>query len=269
MKKLIVAIAALAVLAGCGSKESDEKHIKIGATPTPHAEILEQVKPVLEAEGYTVEIVQFTDYNTPNTALLDGSLDANFTQHVPFLQNWASEANASDKLTSVFAVHFEPLGIYSAKHTSINDIVDGAKIAIPDDATNGGRALKLLEANGIIKLTDGIGIEARKNDIIENKHNVEIIEMKAEACATNLVDVDFAVVNGNNALNAKIIDKVLITEDKNSEAAQTYANVIAVQTAHKDDEKIKALVNALNSEDVKKFIDEKYNGLVVALVPTK
>ena len=176
-------------------------------------------------------------------------------------------ASVSDKLTSVFAVHFEPLGIYSNNHTSLKEVADGQKISVPNDPTNGGRALKLLADNGIITLKEGKGVDATKQDIKAYNKKVEIIEMQAETCATSLPDVDFAVVNGNNALNAKISDKVLVTESKDSEAAQTYANIIAVQTAHKDDEKIKDLIAVLNTEDVKKFIEEKYNGIVVPLVP--
>lgn len=275
MKKLIVSVLAIALLAGCGTAKDKEtgssandKVIKIGASVTPHAEILEQVKPVLEKQGYTLDIVQFTDYNKPNQGLLEGSLDANFFQHMPYLEKWAANAGASDKLSGVFFVHFEPLGIYSSKYKNLDIINEGAKIAIPNDETNGGRALKLLEAKGIIKLKDGVGFDAKKNDITENKQNVEIIEMQAETCATSLQDVDFAVVNGNNALNAKILENVITKEDKNSEAAQLYANVIAVQTAHAQDEKIQALLQALNTEEVKNFIDEKYDGIVVPLVPS-
>ncbi len=218
-------------------------------------------------KGYKVEIEEFTDYVKPNQALVDDELDANFFQHKPYLVDWAKKANVSDKLTSVFAVHFEPLGIYSNNHTSLKEVADGQKISVPNDPTNGGRALKLLADNGIITLKEGKGVDATKQDIKAYNKKVEIIEMQAETCATSLPDVDFAVVNGNNALNAKISDKVLVTESKDSEAAQTYANIIAVQTAHKDDEKIKDLIAVLNTEDVKKFIEEKYNGIVVPLVP--
>lgn len=275
MKKLFVSLLAVALLAGCGAKgtdsneKKDDKVIRIGASVTPHAEIIKEIKPKLEEKGYTVEIKEFTDYVKPNQSLVDGELDANFFQHKPYLEDWAKKAKVSDKLTSVFAVHFEPIGIYSTKHKSLDEIADKQKISVPNDPTNGGRALKLLADNGIITLKDGKGVDATKSDIAKYNKKVEIIEMQAETVATSIEDVDFAVVNGNNALNAKISDKVITTEAKDSEAAKTYANIIAVQTAHKDDEKIKALVEALNSEDVKKFIDEKYKGIVVPLVPTK
>lgn len=275
MKKLFVSLLAIAVLAGCGAKgegskdAKDDKIIRIGASVTPHAEILKHIKPVLEKKGYTVEIKEFTDYIKPNQSLVDGELDANYFQTKPYMDDWAKKANASDKLTSVFAVHFEPIGIYSTKHKSLNEIADKQKISIPNDASNGGRALKLLADNGIITLKEGKGVDATKSDIVKYNKKVEIIEMQAETGAISIDDVDFAVVNGNNALNAKISDKVITTEAKDSEAANTFANIIAVQTAHKDDEKIKALIDALNTEDVKKFIEEKYNGIVIPLVPTK
>ena len=253
--------------AGCGGKgddaksEKEDKTIRIGASVTPHAK-LKHGRVLVLATRLNRRI--YTD--KPNQALVDDELDALF-QHKPYLVDWAKKANVSDKLTSVFAVHFEPLGIYSNNHTSLKEVADGQKISVPNDPTNGGRALKLLADNGIITLKEGKGVDATKQDIKAYNKKVEIIEMQAETCATSLPDVDFAVVNGNNALNAKISDKVLVTESKDSEAAQTYANIIAVQTAHKDDEKIKDLIAVLNTEDVKKFIEEKYNGIVVPLVP--
>lgn len=270
MKKLFASILAIALLAGCGaSSEGDDKVIRIGASVTPHAEIIKEIIPALEKDGYKVELTEFTDYVKPNQALVDGELDANFFQHKPYLDDWAKKAKVSDKVTSVFAVHFEPIGLYSTKYNSLDSLADGQKIAVPNDPTNGGRALKLLADNGVITLKEGKGVDATKADIAKYNKKVDIIEMAAETCATSIDDVDFAVVNGNNALNAKISDKVIVTESKDSEAAKTYANIIAVQTAHKDDEKIKALINALNSKDVKKFIDEKYNGIVVPLVPAE
>ena len=270
MKKLFASIVAIALLAGCGaSGGGDDKVIRVGASVTPHAEIIKHITPVLEKEGYTVELTEFTDYHKPNQALVDDELDANFFQHKPYMDDWAKSAKVTDKITSVFAVHFEPIGIYSSKHKSLDEVADGQKISIPNDRTNGGRALKLLADNGIITLKAGKGVDATKLDIEKYSKDVEIIEMAAETCATSIEDVDYAVVNGNNALNAKISDKVIVTEAKDSEAANQNANIIAVQTAHKDDEKIKALINALNTEDVKNFINEKYEGIVVPLVPAK
>lgn len=270
MKKLFIALFAIALLAGCGSNTaSDDKTIVIGASTTPHAEIINHVKPILEKEGYKVTVKEFTDYVKPNTALVNGDLDANFFQHEPYLVDWAKKANKSDEVTSVFSVHFEPLGIYSVHHTSLEELQDGAKIAIPNDPTNGGRALKLLEEHGIIKLKDGKGIDATKADITDYIKKVDIIEMQAETCAVNIQDVDYAVVNGNNALNTKISDKVLVSEDKNSDAAKKFANIIAVRSENKDSKKIKALIDALNTKEVKEFIENKYKGIVVPLVPTE
>lgn len=170
-EKLFVTLCAAVLLAGCASGTSsqskEDKTLTIGASVTPHAEILNHIKPVLEEKGYSVDIKQFTDYNRPNVSLADGSLDANYFQHKPYLEEWMSDAKKEGELTSVFAVHFEPLGIYSVKHKDLN-VKEKAVIGIPNDPTNGGRALKLLEANGIIKLTEGKGIDATINDIVEN-----------------------------------------------------------------------------------------------------
>lgn len=267
MKKLLCSLFAIAVLTGCNASSNEEKTIRIGASVTPHAEIIESVVPSLEKQGYKVEITQFTDYNTPNRALLEGSLDANYFQHAPYLEEWLKDAGKEEELVNIFSVHFEPLGIYSSNHQDIN-ISNGDKIAIPNDATNGGRALKLLEAQGIIGLKEGVGIEATISDIVKNEKSVEIVPMQAESCARNLQDVDYAVVNGNNALNANIKDKLLVNEDAKSEAAKTYANIIAVQKGHENDEKIKALIDALNSKEVKEFIEKNYDDIVVPLVPS-
>lgn len=267
MKKLLCSLCAVLVLSGCtASSSSDNKTIRIGASVTPHAEIIEEITPILEEQGYSVEVTQFTDYNTPNTALLEGSLDANFFQHEPYLEEWLQDAGAEGELVNVFSVHFEPLGIYSQIHESLS-VEEGATIAIPNDATNGGRALQLLEANGILTLADGVGIDATVEDIVDNPYDIEVVPMQAESCARNLQDVDYAVVNGNNALNANISEYLLASEDKDSEAAQTYANIIVVQKGHEEDEKIQALINALNTEKVKTFIENSYDGIVVPLVP--
>ena len=188
LKTLAVGLCTIALLAGCGAKgddaksEKEDKTIRIGASVTPHAEILKHVKPALEKKGYKVEIEEFTDYVKPNQALVDDELDANFFQHKPYLVDWAKKANVSDKLTSVFAVHFEPLGIYSNNHTSLKEVADGQKISVPNDPTNGGRALKLLADNGIITLKEGKGVDATKQDIKAYNKKVEIIEMQAETC---------------------------------------------------------------------------------------
>ena len=225
------------------------------------------VVPALEEKGYEVTIQEFNDYNMPNKALQDGDLDANYFQHEPYLIDWAENAGAD--LVAAFDVHFEPLGIYSVNKKSLDELEDGDRIAIPNDNTNGGRALQLLAANGIIEIKEGLGIKATVKDIVSYKKDIEIVELQAETCATNIKDVDYAVINGNNALNAKLSDKVLATEAKDSEAATTYANVIAVRAEDKDSQKIKDLIEVLNTEEVKNYIDETYDGIVVPLVPSK
>ena len=268
MKKLwksLAAVALTASLAGCGSSGSgDEKTITIGASVTPHAEIIENLKPDLEELGYEVEIVEFSDYVKPNTALRDGELDCNYFQHTPYLEDWVSKnCDTDDELIVAAKIHFEPLGIYSSKHTDVSDVPDGAQIAVPNDTTNEARALQLLEAQGIIKLAEGKGLEATKADIVENPHNVEIVELAAEVVPTKLNEVDFAIANGNNALNAKITDNLLVTESTDSEAADTYANVIAVRNGDEDSQKIKDLLKVLETEKTAKFIEETYQGVVV------
>ena len=232
MKKLLAGLLAVVLLAGCSSAEEEDKTLKLGASTTPHAEILKQVVPALEEKGYEVTIQEFNDYNMPNKALQDGDLDANYFQHEPYLIDWAENAGAD--LVAAFDVHFEPLGIYSVNKKSLDELEDGDRIAIPNDNTNGGRALQLLAANGIIEIKEGLGIKATVKDIVSYKKDIEIVELQAETCATNIKDVDYAVINGNNALNAKLSDKVLATEAKDSEAATTYANVIAVRAEDKD-----------------------------------
>ena len=271
MKKLLASLLALTLLAGCSSapKEDDANKIVIGASTTPHAEILEEIKPTLEEQGYELEIKQFTDYVKPNQALVDGDLDANFFQHKPYMLEWAEKADATDKITDVLAVHFEPMGIYTVNHKSLDELADGMIISIPNDPTNGGRALRLLADNGIIELSKAEGIDVTKQDITKYVKDIEIKEMQAETCAVSIKDVDFSVLNGNNALNAKLDKNVLVTESKDSDAAKTYGNVIAIRPELKDTDKINALIEALNSEDVKAFIEDTYQGIVVPLVPAK
>lgn len=268
MNKLLKGLAAVALtasLVGCGaSGSSNDKTIKIGASVTPHAEIIENIKPDLEDLGYEVEIVEFSDYVKPNTALRDGELDCNYFQHTPYLEDWVSKnCDSDDALVSAAKIHFEPLGIYSSKHSDVKDVPDGAQIAVPNDTTNEARALQLLQAQGIITLAEGKGLEATKADIVENPHNVEIVELAAEVVPNKINEVDFVIANGNNALNAKITDKLLVTESADSEAADTYANVIAVRKGDEESQKIKDLLKVLESEKTAKFIEESYQGVVV------
>lgn len=264
---LLAGVLAAGMLSGCGSKkeEADDTTIVVGASPSPHAEILEQAKPLLEEKGYTLEITEFTDYVLPNTALNDGDLDANYFQHKPYMDSFNEEKGTD--LVAVATIHYEPFGIYAGKTSSIADLPDGATIAVPNDTTNEARALLLLEAQGLIKLKEGAGITATKLDIVENPKNLDIVEIEAAQIPRNLQDVDLAVINGNYALEAglSVGKDALAIEDADSIGAQTYGNVIAVKEGHENDEKIKALVEVLQSEEIKTFIEENYDGAVVPL----
>lgn len=266
MKKLIALLISLLVistLSACTS--SNAKVIKVGASPAPHAEILELIKPLLAEKGYTLEIVEFTDYVLPNTTLQEGDLDANYFQHVPYLE-YFNEKNGTT-LVSVLAVHFEPLGLYPGKSSTIESIPDGATIAVPNDATNEHRALNLLASLGWITLDPAVTEGATVQNIIANPKNLTIVEIVAENLVNTLQDVDYAVINGNYALEADITGSVLITEDKDSVAAQTYANILAVKAGNEDDAKTKALIEALSSDEVKTFIEETYYPVVISVLP--
>lgn len=269
-KILAVLLASVLVLglSGCGGNATSgegDKNIKVGATAVPHAEILNAVKDELSKDGYTLEVIEFTDYVQPNNALEESSLDANFFQHLPYLENFNKE-NSTD-LVSVGTVHYEPLGIYPGKTKTIDAIKDGAVIGVPNDTTNEARALLLLETNGIIKLKDGAGLEATKTDISENPKNIEIKELDAAQISRSLQDLDLAVINGNYAMEGGLdVNKdALAIEEADSEAATTYANIIAVKKGNESTEKTQALLKALQSETAKKFIDENYKGSVVSL----
>ena len=264
MKKKVLsvftAVALVATLfAGCG-KSADDKVIKVGATPAPHAEILEIAKENLAAEGYTLEIVTYNDYVLPNTALNDGELDANFFQHQPYLDDFNAENGTH--IVSVASVHFEPMGIYAGKTASIDEVSDGAVVAVPNDTTNEARALLLLEANGLIKLKDGAGITATVLDIEENPLNLEIQELEAAQIPNSLQDVDIAVINGNYALSAGIKDPIAV-EASDSLAADTYANIVCVKEGNENTEKTQALVNAVLQDNVRDYINDTYEGAVV------
>lgn len=272
---LVAALACgvLGLVAGCGSDGSgdsssggaaagEDKTIKVGASPAPHAEILEQVKSQLADQGYTLEIQEFSDYVQPNLALSNGELDANYFQHITYLEDFDAERGLD--LVSAGGIHFEPLCVYPGKSATFDDLADGAQIAVPNDATNEARALLLLQEQGIITLKDGAGLTATKNDIAENPKNIEIIEAEAAALPRTLSDVDLAVINGNYAIGAGLDPASAIASEKaDSEAADKYVNVVAVRPADKDSEKIQALVKALQSDTVKQFIDSTYDGAVV------
>jgi len=257
----LVAVLSSALLVGCGGG-LDEKVIKIGASPSPHAEILEQVKAEVEAQGYTLEIVEYNDYVLPNTAVDQEELDANFFQHKPYLDDF--NANNGTDIVSVAAIHFEPLGIYSSKVSDVSAIGKGAIIGVPNDATNEARALLLLEANGLITLKEDAGINATINDIESNPLDLEIKEIEAAQLPLSLQDLDAAVINGNYAIAGGLnVSDAIALEESTSVAAETYANIIAVKAGNESSEKIKVLIKALQSDAVKAYIEKEYKGAVV------
>ena len=258
---LVVLSIAATLFTGCGKSESD-KVIKIGATPTPHAEILEIIKDDLAENGYTLEIVEYNDYIIPNNATESGELDANYFQHQPYLDDFNAENGTH--LVSVAGVHFEPFGIYAGKTSSLEDLQEGAIVAVPNDTTNEARALLLLEAQGLIKLKDGAGMTATVADIVENPLNLEIKELEAAQVARTVNDVDIACINGNYAAEAgyKVSD-ALATESADSLAAQTYVNIVVVKEGNEESEKTQALVEAILSDEVRDYINSQYEGGVV------
>lgn len=269
MKKKLFALAlasalGLSLLAGCGGKDSEAVTIKVGASPTPHAEILEVAKEILADENITLEIVPYDDYNLPNDNVEDGQLDANYFQHITYM----NEYNESEgtHLVSVAELHYEPFGIYAGKTTSLADLADGADIAIPNDPTNGGRALLLLQEQGLITLADGVGLTPTVSDIQDNPHNYKIQELTANLLTATLQDVDVAVINGNYAIGAGLkASDALAIESAGGIAGTAYVNVLAVKEGRENDEAIQKLVEALKSEKVKTFIEETYGGGVVAV----
>ncbi|NLK64966.1 MAG: ABC transporter substrate-binding protein [Tissierellia bacterium] len=278
---LIVLVLTLAVTAfGCTNNEpapaeenSDETpsekqeltKITVAASPVPHAEILAQIKADLADKGFELEVIEFAEYVQPNMVVEAGDIDANFFQHKPYLDNFNEERGTN--IVSVAAVHFEPLGIYPGKSNDLSNIPDGAEIAVPNDTTNEARALLLLEANGIIRIKEGAGLTATKLDIVENPHNVEIVELEAAQVARVVNETDFVVLNGNYALEAgfNVQNDSLAKEEQESQAAQTYANILCVKKGNEETEKTKALIEALKSDNVKQFIADTYEGGVVAI----
>ena len=272
-KKSILSVVLAGVLAigliGCGGTGSngsgadskDDKVIKIGVTPNPHKEIVDAAVPLLEKEGYKVEITEFNDYVQPNTAVEEGSLDVNFFQHTPYLNEQVQSRGLH--LKSVAAIHLEPMGLYSKKITSLDELKDGSTIAVPNDPSNEARALKLLAANGLIKIKDGELVTPA--DITENPKNLQFSELEAAAVPRAVDDVDAAVINGNYAIEAGFdpTTNAIVKEDKDSEAAKPYANIVVVKEGNENLEKIQALIKALTSDEVRDFINKEYNGAVI------
>ncbi len=268
-KKLAVLFAAVlaltAVLAGCSGGDAEDNVIRVGVNPTPHGEIMEVVKEILAEEGYELEIVTFTDYVQPNLNLEEEDLDANYFQHQQYLDQFNEERGTH--LVSVADVHYEPMGIYPGQSSSLEDLPDGATIAVPNDVTNEARALILLQDQGLITLDPEAGIEATPLDITDNPKNLEFVEVESAQLPNVLQDVDLAVINGNYALQGglTISGDAIATEDPDSEIIQDYyVNVLVVREGHENDEKIQALKDALLSDAVRDFINQTYtDGSVV------
>ena len=287
---LLAAVLAIGTLSACGSSaepaapaaseetaaaateaeaepaaaETESKGtITVAATSVPHAEILEAAKPILAEQGWDLQITEFQDYVQPNEVVEAGDFDANYFQHVPYLDSFNEEKGTH--LVAVGNIHYEPLGIYPGTESDLNAISDGATIAVPNDTTNEARALLLLQDNGLITLKDGAGIEATVKDIAENPHNIKFTELEAAQVSRVLPEVSFAVLNGNYALEAGLNAQTdaLATETSDSEAAKTYVNVIVVKEGNENNEGVKALVDVLKSDEIKKFINDTYQGSVV------
>ena len=294
LSSILAGVLAVSVFAGCGSKTEDNSQaaadnsttpateaaaeesteaaggtveskgtITVAASATPHAEILAAAKPILAEQGWDLEVTEFDDYVLPNEVVESGEMDANYFQHVPYLDSFNEEKGTH--LVEVGKIHYEPFGIYPGTKSSLDDIADGDVIAVPNDTTNEARALLLLQDNGIITLKDGAGLEATVNDIAENPYNVEIQELAAESVARVADEVAYVVLNGNYALQAgfSVAKDALAYEKSDSEAAKTYVNVIAVKEGNENSDKIKALVDVLKSDEIKDFINEKYDGAVI------
>ena len=294
LSSILAGVLAVSVFAGCGSKTEDNSQaaadngttpateaaaeesteaaggaveskgtITVAASATPHAEILAAAKPILAEQGWDLEVTEFDDYVLPNEVVESGEMDANYFQHVPYLDSFNEEKGTH--LVEVGKIHYEPFGIYPGTKSSLDDIADGDVIAVPNDTTNEARALLLLQDNGIITLKDGAGLEATVNDIAENLYNVEIQELAAESVARVADEVAYVVLNGNYALQAgfSVAKDALAYEKSDSEAAKTYVNVIVVKEGNENNEGVKALVDVLKSDEIKKFINDTYDGAVI------
>ena len=266
MKKLVsfglslaLAVSALSV----GAFAEEDKTITVAASATPHAEILEQAKPLLEEQGWDLEVTVFDDYVQPNLVVESGDFDANYFQHIPYLENFNEEQGTH--LVNAGGIHYEPFGIYPGTKSTLDELEDGDTIAVPNDTTNEARALLLLEANGVIKLKEDAGLTATVKDIEENPHNVKIQELEAAQVPRVKDEVAFVVLNGNYALQAgfSVAKDAIAYETSDSEAAKTYVNVIAVKEGNENSDKINALVSVLKSDEIKNYITETYDGAVI------
>ena len=262
----LAAALAIGTIAANGvlvSADAEKGTIKVAASATPHAEILEEAKPILEKEGWDLEVTVFDDYVQPNLVVESGDFDANYFQHIPYLDNFNEEQGTH--LVNAGGIHYEPFGIYPGTKKTLDDLEDGDTIAVPNDTTNEARALLLLQDNGVITLKDGAGLEATVKDIEENPKNIQIEELEAAQVSRVKDEVAFVVLNGNYALQAgySVSKDSIAHETSDSEAAKTYVNVIAVKEGNEDNEAVKALVDVLKSDEIKDYINETYDGAVV------
>lgn len=256
---VLITLLSLSLLTACGKESSNSNKIVIGVSPNPHDDIIKFVIDDLKEEGIEVETKVFNDYKTPNLVLDDEEIDANFFQHIPYLEDFIEQEGVD--LVSLGGVHIEPMALYSNELNSFDDIKDGSEIAIPNDPVNGGRALLLLEKYGLIELKTDAGLEATENDITDNPKNITFTALEAAIIPTALDDVDAAVINGNYALEADLnpVHDGLIIEDSDS----PYVNIIAVKKGDEKEEKFVKLLEALQSNTVKSFIEEEYDGAIV------
>ena len=267
MKKLVAAVLTGVLVAGTLSTgvyaKDDDKTITVAASATPHAEILAAAKPILAEQGWDLEVTEFDDYVLPNEVVESGEMDANYFQHIPYLENFNEEQGTH--LVNAGGIHYEPFGIYPGTKSSLDDIAEGDTIAVPNDTTNEARALLLLQDNGILKLKDGAGLTATVLDIEENPYNVEILELEAAQVPRVKDEVAYVVLNGNYALDAgfSVAKDALSYEKSDSDAAKTYVNIIAVKEGNENSEKIQALVAALKSDTIRQYINDTYDGAVV------
>ncbi|MCR4740831.1 MAG: MetQ/NlpA family ABC transporter substrate-binding protein [Lachnospiraceae bacterium] len=268
---LIAGMMVAGLMSGCvaatngtsGASAGSDKVIKVAASAVPHAEILAQAKDILAEKGYDLQVTEFSDYVQPNNVVESGEFDANYFQHIPYLESFNDEQGTH--LVNAGGIHYEPFGIYPGTKSSLDEIADGDVIALPNDTTNEARALLLLQDNGVLTLKDGVGMTATVNDITDNPNNVQFEELEAAQVARVKDEVAFVVLNGNYALEAGFsVGKDSIAYEKaDSEAAKIYVNVIAVKEGNENSEKIKALVDVLKSDEIKKYINDTYDGAVI------
>ncbi|MCU6724826.1 29 kDa protein [uncultured Clostridium sp.] len=269
MKRVLASIAAATLTLALAVPAAAEGTIKIAASPTPHAEILEAAKSILADEGWDLEVTEFEDYVQPNLVVESGDFDANYFQHVPYLESFNEEKGTH--LVDAGDIHYEPFGIYPGTKKSLDELEDGDTIAVPNDTTNEARALLLLQDNGVLTLKEGAGLTATVNDIESTTKDIKIQELEAAQVPRVLNEVAFAVINGNYAVEAglSVADDAIAYEASDSEAAKTYVNIIAVKEGNENNEGIVALVDALKSDEIKDFINETYNGAVIPYEPSE